>query len=49
MLTSIAQFSQIWKHESEATARVLAALTDASLAQRVGLVLIGPRRGEQLI
>ena len=27
--------SQIWKHESEATARVLAALTDASLAQRV--------------
>ena len=35
MLTSIAQFSQIWKHESEATARVLAALTDASLAQRV--------------
>ncbi|MBZ5587467.1 MAG: DinB family protein [Acidobacteriia bacterium] len=35
MLTSIAQFSQIWKHESEATARVLAALTDASLVQRV--------------
>jgi len=35
MLTSVAQFSQIWKHESEATARVLAALTDASLTQRV--------------
>ncbi len=35
MLTSIAQFAQIWKHESGATARVLAALTDASLAQRV--------------
>ncbi len=36
MLTSIAQFGQIWKHESEATARVLAALTDESLSQRVG-------------
>ncbi len=35
MLTSIAQFSQIWKHESEATARFLAVLTDASLAQRI--------------
>jgi len=35
MLTTVAQFSQIWKHESEATARVLAALTDESLAQRV--------------
>lgn len=35
MLTSIAQFSQIWKSESDATARVLAALTDASFAQRV--------------
>jgi len=35
MLTSIAQFSQIWRSESEATARVLEALTDASLAQRV--------------
>jgi uncharacterized damage-inducible protein DinB len=35
MLTTVAQFSQIWKHESESTARVLAALTDASLHQQV--------------
>jgi len=35
MLTTVTQFSQIWKHESEATARVLAALTDASLHQQV--------------
>ena len=35
MLNTVAQFGQIWKHESGATARVLAALTDASLSQRV--------------
>jgi len=35
MLTSIAQFKGIWSHESAATARVLGALTDASLAQRI--------------
>lgn len=35
MLTSIAQFVEIWKAESEATTRVLAALTDESLARRV--------------
>ncbi|HVN74965.1 MAG TPA: DinB family protein [Thermoanaerobaculaceae bacterium] len=35
MLTSIAQFREIWQGESAATARILEALTDASLAQRV--------------
>jgi uncharacterized damage-inducible protein DinB len=35
MICSIAEFKQMWTDESEITARVLAALTDASLAQRV--------------
>ncbi len=35
MIRTIADFERIWKNESETTAHVLAALTDASLAQRV--------------
>jgi len=35
MIRTVADFEAIWKNESEITARVLAALTDASLAQRV--------------
>jgi len=35
MIRTIADFERIWMNESAITARVLAALTDASLAQRV--------------
>lgn len=35
MIRTIADFEAIWKNESEITAGVLAAVTDASLAQRV--------------
>ncbi|MFH1177287.1 MAG: DinB family protein [Acidobacteriota bacterium] len=35
MICSIAEFKKMWTAESEITARVLAALTDASLEQRV--------------
>lgn len=35
MIRSIADFKAIWTNESETTAKVLAALTDASLAQPI--------------
>jgi uncharacterized damage-inducible protein DinB len=35
MIRTIADFERIWTNESATTARVLAALTDSSLAQRV--------------
>ena len=35
MIRTVADFETIWKNESEITAGVLAALTDAALAQRV--------------
>jgi uncharacterized damage-inducible protein DinB len=35
MIRTVADFEAIWKNESEITTRVLAALTDPSLAQRV--------------
>ena len=35
MIRTVADFETIWKNESEITTRVLAALTDQSLAQRV--------------
>ena len=35
MIRTVADFETIWKNESEITAGVLSALTDASLAQRV--------------
>jgi uncharacterized damage-inducible protein DinB len=35
MIRTVADFEAIWKNESEITTRVLAALTDASLSQRV--------------
>jgi uncharacterized damage-inducible protein DinB len=36
MITTLAEFEQIWGYESGSTAQYLAALTDASLAQPVG-------------
>ncbi|HLE60001.1 MAG TPA: DinB family protein, partial [Thermoanaerobaculaceae bacterium] len=35
MIRTVADFETIWRNESEITAGVLAAVTDASLAQRV--------------
>ncbi len=35
MFTSVEQFLKTWSHESAQTARVMAALTDGSLEQRV--------------
>ena len=35
MFTSVDRFLQTWSHESAQTARVMAALTDESLSQRV--------------
>jgi len=35
MIRTVADFERIWRGESETTAKTLAALTDASLAQRI--------------